>query len=74
MGPQVRFCERLGGAIPRAYSAGTPRGESGGGKAIKRTVRPSVVIGLPPVLNDNTCFLHRRKLFTSQALSVTTPD
>ena len=27
-----------------------------------------MVIGLPPVLNDNTCFLHRRKLFTVQAL------
>jgi hypothetical protein len=23
VGPQVRFCERLGGAIPRAYSAGS---------------------------------------------------
>ena len=27
-----------------------------------------MVLGLPPVLNDDTCFLHRRKLFTVQAI------
>ncbi len=37
-------------------------------KAIKRTVRPSVLTSLPPVLNDDTCFPHRRKLFTVEAL------
>ena len=30
-------------------------------------MRPSV-IGLPPVLNVDTCLQHRRKLFTVQAL------
>ena len=29
-----------------------------------------MVIGLPPVLNDETCFLHRRKLFTVRAVIV----
>ncbi len=42
--------------------------KAAGGKAIKQTERPSVVVGLPPVLNDDTCFLHRRILFTVQAL------
>ena len=29
-----------------------------------------MVIGLPPVLSDDTCFLHGRKLFAVQALIV----
>ena len=59
----------LSGSVCRfdVSSAGT-RVEAAYRKAKAAGVRPSVVIGLPPVLDDDTCFLHRRKFFTVQAL------
>jgi hypothetical protein len=50
--PQVRFCERPGGASPRAYSTRTRGGEPGRCLKTKRAVRPPVVVVVLPGCRD----------------------
>jgi hypothetical protein len=45
-GPQVRFCERLGGAIPRAYSTANRRV----GRPLEIAAIRGVLVAVPQIL------------------------
>jgi hypothetical protein len=65
-GPQVRFCERCGGASPRAYSTQRRRRERRGGLPIDAAVRSAMVVVQPPLIQDVPCFGQGQEQFPVQ--------